>query len=326
VQVGGVTVSSATLHNEDYVRDLDIRIGDKVLVKRAGDVIPKVLGPLPELRSGDERVWQMPAACPICGQPLVRPEGEAATYCVNNACPAQLVRMVEHFVGRGAMDVETFGFKQAELFVEKGFIRDLADVYTLPWEQVLALEGYGEKRVENLRAGVEASKARPVARLLTGLGIRFVGSTVAELLMAHYHGLDELMQAAAEELGQIDGIGPRIAQSVVDFFALEPNRALVRKLAAAGVRVADEAGPPANAPEAQPFAGRTFVLTGTLPTFSRAEATAFIEERGGKVIGSVSGKTDYVVAGENAGSKLDKAQQLGVAILSEEQLRALGGQ
>ena len=326
VQVGGVTVSSATLHNEDYVRDLDIRIGDKVLVKRAGDVIPKVIGPLPELRTGDERAWQMPAACPICGQPLVRPEGEAATYCVNNACPAQLVRMVDHFVSRGAMDVESFGFKQAELFVEKGFIRDLADVYYLPWDQILALEGYGEKRVENLRAGVEASKERPVARLLTGLGIRFVGSTVAELLMAHYHGLDELMQAAAEDLSQIDGIGPRIAQSVVDFFALEPNRALVRKLAAAGVRIAEDARSADSAPEAQPFTGRTFVVTGTLPTFSRTEASAFIEERGGKVTGSVSGKTDYVVAGENPGSKLDKAQQLGVTILSEEQLRSLAGE
>ncbi len=324
VQIGGVTVRSATLHNEDYIRDLDIRIGDTVMVKRAGDVIPKVLRPLTELRTGDERVWEMPAVCPACGQPLVRPEGESATYCVNNACPAQLVREVEHFVSRGAMDVEGFGLRQAELFVTQGFIRDLADIYYLPWSRIQELEGYGEKRVANLQRGVEESKGRPVDRLLAGLGIRFVGSVVAETLMEHLRGLDELMAATAEELGGIDGIGPKIGQSVAEFFALEPNRALVQKFAQAGVRVAGDGGA-RNATGPQPFAGLTFVLTGTLPTLSREEATAYIEARGGKVTGSVSGKTSYVAAGENAGSKLDKALRLGVPTLSEAELLSLGG-
>lgn len=324
VQISGVTVKSATLHNEDYIRDLDIRIGDSVLVKRAGDVIPKVLRPLVELRTGAERIWQMPAACPACGQPLIRSEGEAATYCANNACPAQLVREVEHFVSRGAMDVEGFGIKQAELFVEKGYIRDLADIYSLPWDEIRTLEGYGEKRVSNLQSAVEESKGRTVDRLLTALGIRFVGSVVAETLMEHFSSLDELMAATVEDLSAIDGIGPRIAQSVTEFFALEPNRALVQKFAAAGVRTASEAAPRDQEAGLQPFAGMTFVLTGTLPSMTREEATAYIESRGGKVTGSVSGKTSYVVVGENAGSKLDKAQRLGVSTLSEDGLVNLG--
>jgi DNA ligase (NAD+) len=323
VQIGGVTVSKATLHNEDYVRDLDIRVGDQVLIKRAGEVIPKVLRPMVELRDGSETVWQMPAACPVCGQPLVRPEGEAATYCVNNACPAQLVRSVEHFVGRGAMDIESFGIKQAELFVAEGFVRDLADVYYLPWDKIRELEGYGDKRVEKLRAGVEESKSRPVARLLNGLGIRFVGEVVAEMLVARYHTLDALMQASAEDLGQIEGIGSRIAESVAEYFSLDPNRALIRKFAEAGVRVADEVQEQVEEAGARPWEGKVFVITGTLPTMTRDEAKAFVEARGGKVTGSVSGKTDFVVVGESAGSKLDKARQLGVRTLEEAELRAL---
>jgi DNA ligase (NAD+) len=323
VQIGGVTVSKATLHNEDYIRDLDIRVGDQVLVKRAGEVIPKVLRPMVEVRDGSEVVWQMPPECPICGQPLVRPEGEAATYCVNNACPEQLVRSIEHFVGRAAMDIESFGIKQAELFVGCGFIRDLADIYYLPWEQIRELEGYGDKRVEKLRAGVEESKSRPVARLLTGLGIRFVGEVVAEMLVARYHSLDALMQASAEELGQIEGIGSRIASSVAEYFSLEPNRALIRKFAEAGVRVADEVVEEVIEPGSRPWEGKVFVITGTLPTMSRDEAKAYIEARGGKVTGSVSSKTDFVVVGESAGSKLDKARQLGVRTLEEAELRAM---
>ena len=324
VTIGGVTVSNATLHNEDYVRDLDIRIGDQVLVIRAGEVIPKVLRPLVDLRDGSETPWTMPADCPVCGQPLVRPEGEAATYCVNNACPAQLVRAVEYFVSRSAMDVEGFGIRQAELFVEKGYIRDLADIYSLPWDEILELEGYKAKRVENLRAGVEASKDRPVWRLLTGLGVRFVGEVVAQLIMADYHGLDKLMAADAEGLSAIDGIGPRIAESVTEYFSLAPNRALVQEFAAAGVRIADEAPVAPAGPAALPFAGKTFVVTGTLPTLSRDDAKAFIQQGGGKVTGSVSGKTDYLVVGENPGSKLIKAEQLGVPVLTEEELVRLG--
>lgn len=326
MQIGGVTVSKATLHNEDYVRDLDIRVGDQVLVKRAGEVIPKVLRPMVELRDGREQEWKMPELCPVCGQPLVRPEGEAATYCVNSACPAQLVRSVEHFVGRAAMDIESFGIKQAELFVAEGYIRDLADIYHLPWEKIRELEGYGDKRVDKLRAGVEESKSRPVARLLTGLGIRFVGEVVAEMLVARYHSLDKLMRASEEELAQIEGIGSRIAKSVAGYFALEPNHALIAKFAAAGVRVEDEVVEETSEPGAKPWEGLVFVVTGTLPTLSRDEAKEYIEVRGGKVTGSVSSKTDYLVVGENAGSKLDKARQLGVKTLEEAELRALADQ
>lgn len=323
VAIGGVTVSKATLHNEDYIRDLDIRVGDQVLVMRAGDVIPKVLRPLIDARDGSEAPWEMPPNCPVCGEALVRLEGEAATYCVNNACPAQLVRMVEHFVGRGAMDVDGFGIKQAELFVQNGYIHDLADVFYLPWDEIQALEGYGEKRVENLQSGIEVSKDRPVARLLTGLGIRFVGSVVAETVTEHYHSLEALMEADRDELAEIDGIGPKIAESIVDYFALEPNRALVRKFAEAGVRVEDPIDEAAMGDVPRPFDGLTFVITGTLPTLSRTDAKDFVEARGGRVTGSVSSKTDYVVVGEEAGSKLDKAQQLGITTLDEDALRQL---
>jgi len=323
VAIGGGTVSAAALHNEDYIRELDIRVGDTVLVKRAGDVIPKVLRPLPELRDGSEQPWQMPSVCPVCGQALVRPEGEAATYCVNNACPEQLVRKVEYFVGKDALDVVGFGSRQAELFVGLGYIRDLADVFDLPWDAISQMEGYGEKRVENLRAGIEAAKSRPAARLLTGLGIRFVGSVVAEVVMAAFPDLPSLMAADEETLGGIEGVGPKIATSLVDFFALEPNRALIDKLARLGVRMSGAQRVVAEG-ASQPFAGQTFVITGTLPTMSRDEAKGYIEARGGKVTGSVSAKTDFLLAGEKAGSKLDNARKLGVPVLSEEELRARG--
>jgi DNA ligase (NAD+) len=320
VQVGGVMVKAATLHNEDYVRELDIRIGDKVLVKRAGEVIPKVIRPLVELRDGSEVEWSMPQVCPACGEPLVRPEGEAATYCVNSGCPAQLVRAVEYFVSRGAMDVETFGYKQAELFTNLGYIQTLADIYDLPWDKIEELDGYKEKRIEKLRQGIEASKDRPVARLLAALGIRFVGEVVAETLVEHYPSMDALMNASQEELNAIPGIGPRIAQSVHEYFALQPNRELIGKFQRHGLRTTES---PKAQVAAQSFAGKTFVVTGTLPTFSREEAQEFIKAHGGKVAGSVSGKTDYLVVGEAAGSKLDKARELGVPTLSEDELRTM---
>ena len=322
VAIGGVIVRAATLHNEDYVLDLDIRIGDKVVVKRAGEVIPKVLRPMVELRDGSEQPWQMPTTCPVCGEGLMRPPGEAATYCVNKACPAQLVRAIEYFVSRTAMDIENFGYKQGELFVTQGFIKDLADIYYLPWAEVAKLDGYKEKRLQNLRDGIEASKMRPVYRLLTALGIRFVGEVIAETLIGHFHTLAALMAATREELNAIDGIGPRIAESVAEFFALEPNRALVAKFAAAGVKVAEER-PAQVEVAALPLEGLTFVVTGTLPTWSREDAQAFIKLNGGKVTGSVSNKTDYLLVGENAGSKLTKAQSLGIKVVGEAELRQL---
>ena len=324
VPIGGVTVQAATLHNADYIEELDIRIGDTVLVKRAGDVIPKLVRPLTELRNGSERPWQMPTACPSCREALVRSPQEAATYCLNNACPDQLVRKVEYFVSRGAMDIVGFGSKQAELFVDEAYIRTLADIYRLPWERIEALERYADKRVENLRVAVEESKSRGATRLLTALGIRFVGSVVAELLMAQFDTLHELMAADVETLSEIEGVGPKIAEAVVAYFALEPNRALVQAYADLGVDLTMPRRRSADAPAMQPFSGKTFVITGTLPSMSRNEAKGRIETWGGKVTGSVSSKTDYLLAGENAGSKLTKAQRLGITILSEEELLSTG--
>ncbi|MYC95038.1 MAG: NAD-dependent DNA ligase LigA [Caldilineaceae bacterium SB0661_bin_32] len=319
VPIGGVTVQAATLHNADYIEELDIRIGDTVLVKRAGDVIPKVLRPIKELRDGAERLWQMPRECPSCSERLERPPEEAATYCVNNACPDQLVRKVEYFVSRGAMDIVGMGSKQAELFVDEGRVKTLADIYRLPWDEIEEIEGYGEKRIENLRRAVEESKARGATRLLTALGIRFVGSVVAELVMANFRSLQDLMSADLETLSEIEGIGPKIAEAIVSYFSLEPNRALVQSFADLGVDLTMPDRDRGDSTGDLPYLGKTFVITGTLPTLSRAEAKERIEAGGGKVTGSVSSKTDYLLAGEKAGGKLEKARQLGVPILSEQE-------
>ena len=321
VFVGGVTVTNATLHNEDYIREKDIRVGDMVAVKRAGEVIPQVLRPLVELRTGDERAWQMPARCPACGEAAVRVAGEAAWYCVNSACPAQLVRSVEHFVSRGALDIAGFGIRQAELFVELGFIKDLADVFYLDAAKLVELEGFGEKKVANLMAAIEASKARPPARLLTALGIQGVGAVVAEDLMAHYDSLAALAAAPLAELQAIPGIGPILAQSVVDWFSQEPNRQVLAKLQAASVTMAQAKAEVKAA--AQPLAGLTFVITGMLPTLGRDQARDLIKAHGGKVTDSVSKNTSYLLAGEAAGSKLTKAQQLGVPVIAEADLQRM---
>jgi DNA ligase (NAD+) len=240
-----------------------------------------------------------------------------AFYCVNAACPAQLVRSVEHFVSRGAMDIEGFGIRQAELFVDLGFLHDVADIYYLRAEQILPLEGFGEKKVSNLMAAIEASKDQSPARLLTALGIQGVGVTVAQLLIDHYHSLDALAAAPREELEQIPGIGPKLAGSVADWFARETNRQIITKLEAAQVRTTLEAIKVAGP---QPLAGLTFVITGTLPTMSREQAKSLVETHGGRVTGSVSGKTDYLLAGERAGGKLAKAEKLGVTVLGEAAL------
>jgi DNA ligase (NAD+) len=320
VRIGGVTVSNATLHNADYIAERDIREGDTVIVKRAGEVIPQVLHPVLELRPPGTRPWQMPDRCPACGEPVEHPEGEVAYYCVNAACPAQLVRSVEHFVSRGAMDIEGFGIRQAELFVELGLLQDVADIYYLPPDQILPLEGFGEKKVSNLMAAIEASKERSPARLLTALGIQGIGVTVAQVLMDHFRSLDAVAAASREEMEQIPGIGPKLADSVADWFARETNRQVVAKLKAAGVRTEVEE---IEATGPQPLTGLTFVITGTLPTMSREQAKALIEAYGGKVTGSVSGKTDYLLAGEQAGSKLAKAEKLGVPVLDEAALRRM---
>jgi DNA ligase (NAD+) len=323
VRIGGVTVSNATLHNADYLAERDIREGDMVIVRRAGEVIPQVLGPVLELRPAGTEPWQMPRRCPSCGEPVQHREGEVAYYCVNAACPAQLVRSVEHFVSRGAMDIEGFGIRQAELFVALGLLHDVSDIYYLREDQLLPLEGFGEKKVANLLSAIQASKARGPARLLAALGIHGVGVTVAQTLVDHFGSVGALAASSQEELEQVPGIGPKLAESVVDWFTHEPNRRILAKLEEVGVRTEAEA---IEAEGPQPLKGLTFVITGTLPTMSREQAKAYIEAHGGKVTGSVSGRTDYLLAGEKAGSKLAKAEKLGVPVIDEAALQEMVGQ
>jgi DNA ligase (NAD+) len=318
VGMGGVTVSRATLHNEDYIRERDIRIGDLVVIKRAGDVIPQVVKPVADARTGDEREHAMPSHCPSCGEPLARLEGEAEWRCVSATCPAQLQRLVEHFVSRGAMDVDGMGKKGAHVLVERGLVGSLPDLYRLRErrDDLIALEGFQEKKADRLLAGLEASTHRTLARLLFGLGIRFVGETVAQQLVTRFESLDALAAASPEAMAEVFGIGPETAQSVAEWFSHEENRAMVAELGALGVntrRLPEEVPPEADAT----LDGATFVLTGTLPSMSRAEAKALIVAAGGKVTGSVSKKTTVLVSGEAAGSKLEKAEALGVRVVDE---------
>jgi DNA ligase (NAD+) len=319
IEIGGVVVQNATLHNFDEIARKDIRVGDTVIVKRAGDVIPYVIGPVVELRTGQEQVIVPPALCPYCGDPVVQVPGETNLYCDNAACPEQLVRRVEYFVSRGAMDIDSFGSQTGVLLIEKGLIRDVGDIYYLRRDDLLGLEGFQEKKVDNLLAGIEASKLRPPDRLLTALGIRFVGNVVAALLVEALGGIDEIGFATKEQLSAIDGVGPQTAAAVVAWFADERNQAVVARLRQAGLRFRGAR----VERQSQALAGLTFVITGTLPTLSREEARALIEANGGKVTGSVSAKTHYLVAGESAGSKLDKAMALKVPVIDEEGLRHL---
>jgi DNA ligase (NAD+) len=320
VEIGGVVVQNATLHNFDEFARKDIRVGDTVLVKRAGDVIPYIIGPVVELRDGSEQVIEPPTVCPFCGEPVVRLPGEVAIYCDNAACPEQLVRRVEYFVGRSTMNIDNFGFQTGALLIEQGLIHDVADIYYLKRDDLLALEGFKDKKVDNLLAGLEASKRQSPERVLTALGIRFVGNVVAGLLLDEMKSIDALAAASQEQLERIEGVGPQTAAAVVAWFQDEHNLNVLEKLRTAGLRFEveqqEKAGP-------QPLAGLTFVITGTLPSLSREEAKALIESHGGKVTGSVSNKTNYLLAGEAAGSKLDKAQQLGVPILDETRFREM---
>ena len=313
VFVGGVTVSSASLHNYDQVEKLDIRLGDAVIVKRSGDVIPYVVGPVIANRDGSEQPIRPPAACPFSGDPLAQPEGAVDYYCSNPRCPERVLRKVEFFVSRAAMNIEGMGAQTVKTLIERGFVADEADVFYLQPGPLLALEGFAQKKVDNLLASIEAAKQRPLAQVLTSLGIDGVGGTIAELLAQRFGSLDQLAQASVEEIDALEGIGPILAQNVADWFADDFNRQLVEKLRAAGVnlraqekRVVSEA-----------LAGLTFVLTGTLPTLTRDEAVALIEAHGGKVLGSVSKKTSYVLLGASPGSKADKAAALGVPVISE---------
>jgi len=319
VEVGGVTIQHAALHNFEDIARKDIRIGDVVRVKRAGDVIPHIIGPVVDLRTGEERVIEPPDRCPSCGEPVVKPEGEVAIYCLNPGCPAQRVERITHFVQ--VMDVDGMGERTVKLFVEKGLLRDAADIYSLKREKILALEGFAEKSTDNLLAAIEATKDRPLAQLLAALGIRFVGWTVAQELARHFGSLDRLMAATQEELEEIEGMGPHTASSIVEWFGRERNRQLIERLRAAGVRMTEEVAP---SERPLPLAGLTFVITGTLPSMSRERAKALIEEHGGKVTGSVSRKTDYLLVGDRpGGTKYNAARRLGVPMIDEAQLLAM---
>jgi DNA ligase (NAD+) len=323
VFVGGVTITYATLHNEDEVHRKDVREGDTVIVRRAGDVIPEIVGPVVTKRKKGARIWKFPKTCNSCGTPLVRPEGEADWRCPNRAgCPSQNQEWLYHFAGRGAMDIEGLGFMTLMQLVDRGLVKDPADVYALTAEALLELEGFAQKSVENLLTSIQGSKGRPIWRLLVGLNIRHVGSHVAQVLARAFGSIDAIAAATADEIDDVPEIGPEIAATVAAWFDDPGNLALIEKLRAAGVRMAEgrvaEDGP-------KPLEGKTIVLTGGLSSLSREEATAAAERAGARVASSVSKKTDFVVSGENPGTKLAKAEQLGVELVDEtEFLKRLG--
>jgi DNA ligase (NAD+) len=320
VQIGGVSVKMATLHNEGDIRRKDIRIGDTVIVRRAGDVIPEVAGPVLAERRGDPPEYRLPTHCPVCGSAVDHPAGEAMYRCTNAACPAQQRERVRHFASRGAMDIEGIGDVLAFALVDRGLVADISGIYHLDAQKLGSLPRMGDKTVANVLSAIENSKSRGLARLLFGLGIRMVGAQNAAILAADFGTIDALMAADAAELLRSEGVGEQIAQSVALFFAQEPNRAMIRRLQAAGV---DTTAPRRERAPLGALAGKTVVLTGTLPTLTREAATELVVTAGGKVTSAVSKKTDYVVAGEDAGTKLAKAEQLGIPVIDESELHRL---
>ncbi|MFQ6040582.1 MAG: NAD-dependent DNA ligase LigA [Candidatus Poribacteria bacterium] len=319
VELAGATITHATLHNEQEIIRKDIRIGDTVLLERAGDVIPKVVSVVKENRTGKGRVFKMPDACPVCGEVVQRSDEEVAIRCVNSACSAQLKRRIQHFASRNAMNIDGLGPSLIDQLIDTGMVKNIADLYALTKEAVAKLERMGEKSAENLINAIQGSKTNDISKLLFGLGIQHIGAHVAEVLTSRYSSLDKLADATSEELQEIHEIGPKAAASVVQFFQRKSNRALIDKLRAAGLNVAAET--PSQTKHA--LQDKTFVLTGALSTMTRAEATAAIKAAGGRVTSNVSKKTDYVVAGESPGSKYDKAVQMEITILHEEEFKKL---
>jgi DNA ligase (NAD+) len=320
VNIGGVTVSRATLHNEDDIARKDIRLGDTVIVQRAGDVIPQIVKVMEDRRTGAEVPFQMPETCPSCGAPTHREPGVAMRYCTNAACPAQLKERIHHFVSRAAMDIAGLGEKLADRFVDLGWIHDASDIYHLDWEQVSRLEGFGEKSAENLHEAIEKSKRQPLWRLIHGLGIRHVGERTAALLAARFGSLDALVAASQEDIARIAGIGDIVALSVYDFTQEPRNQELLKRFEAAGLRTSEERE---NGSNHRPLEGLTLVLTGRLDTMTRPQAEERLRQAGANVTSSVSKKTSAVIAGADAGSKADKAAQLGVPILEESAIALL---
>ncbi|MFW5772478.1 MAG: NAD-dependent DNA ligase LigA [Phototrophicaceae bacterium] len=321
VFISGVTVVNATLHNYKMIEALDIRLGDQVVVKRSGDVIPYVIGPVTAARTGDETPIRPPERCPFCDTPIVQPEGAVDHICPNLTCPERVFRSIEFFVSRGAMDIEGLGPQTVRTLIDTGLIRTEADLFSLPAEPLLAMEGFGQKRVDNLLASIERARQRPLSQLLASLGIDGVGSTVAELLAGHFHSIDALQNATADEIQALDGIGPILAQNIRDWFDSQTKQHQLDELRAAGVNMRAEK----QAAAGDQLAGLTFVLTGTLPSLTRDEASDLIKAHGGKVTSSVSKKTDYVLVGDSPGSKAEKAANLGVPIISEDDLKTMIG-
>ncbi len=318
VEIGGVVIRRATLHNEDEIKRLGLRIGDTVVVERAGDVIPKIIAVVEAKRTGDERDFEMPDRCPVCGSATERLEDEAMRYCINASCPAQIKEQVRHFVSRGAMDIEGFGAKLADRFVDLGLIQSYADVYRMDWDRIQQLDGFGEKSAENLQHSIESSKSRPLSRLVTALGIRHVGERNATMLAGHFQDIDHLLEASIEDIEGIPGFGKIVAQAVFDFFHEPSNIELVTELRQLGLRMdepMDRRRPPSDA-----FAGKTVVLTGRLERFTRDQAQELLRNAGATVTSSVSRKTDFVIAGADAGSKAERARELDVPVLDESAL------
>jgi DNA ligase (NAD+) len=316
VRVGGVTISSAALHNEEDIHRKDIRIGDWVVVQRAGDVIPEIVEPIVSRRTGKEKIFHMPGRCPVCGSEVIKPEGEAMHRCTNAACPSQALERIKHFVSRGAMDIDGVGDKLCQALFEAGLVKDAADLYYLTKEQLLSLERMADKSASNVLNSIKASKDRSLARVIFALGILHVGEQYAELLAEQFHSIDQLAEASQEELSAIPSIGPTIAESIVAFFRQKGNKQIIKKLRKAGVRLAREKVEEAE-PEELPLAGLEFVLTGKLESLSRSEAEAKIKALGGKAGSDITRKTSYVVVGADPGSKLAKAEKLGIKTLSE---------
>ncbi len=321
VFVGGANVGMATLHNEEQVHAKDVRIGDTVVVRRAGDVIPEVVGPVASVRDGTERVWSMPADCPFCGHPIVRPEGEAVARCTGGLeCPSRLREWLAFFAGRGAMDIEGLGYKTIQLLIDENLISGPADIFHLRGEQLAGFEGWGETSIANLMAGIEAARHRPLARLITALGIRHVGPAAAKEFARSFASIDRLLDADVEALTDLPGIGSTIAEAWVNWAQEDENRQLIERFRAGGVSLEDAAPDEAVSDE---LAGLTFVITGTLADLTRDEAKSALEARGARVTGSVSNKTTALIAGEAAGSKLAKAESLGVPVLDDAGLADL---
>jgi DNA ligase (NAD+) len=319
VPIAGTIVSRATLHNEDYINSKDIRIGDIVVIQKAGDIIPEVVEVKKDKRSGEEIPFIMPGHCPVCGADVVRLDGEAAARCTGSACPAQQKRLIIHFASRDAMDIEGLGPAVVEQLLDKELIRDAADLYFLKHEELTGIDRIGDKSASNLLRAIENSKNRGLARLLFGLGIRLVGLRAAQLIAEHFENIDRIIKAEKEEFLEINEIGEKIAESVAAFFKEDQNIKMIEKLKRANVLLEQQA----RNIQANLLEGKTFVLTGTLAGYTRTEASRLIEEKGGRVTNSVSSKTDYVVAGENPGSKIERARTLGVTILSEQEFRQM---